>query len=187
MHIFVCNCDIFGVVISIFLTGDQKSANIAEALLKKTFVVIYKFNVFTTKYSKICITFLDGVLFSTLERQVTEQFLYNKTMDQDTWFNDYKSIREAGYRFSPTLLFSFFAFDKKGGGISRPLWRKMLLTRQMTLFSSYKVDLCLLSFLFYNLLQVHQLGTTFRKLKSTKMASRKQKILRWYKSLIRSY
>merc|ERR1719153_1283665 len=62
------------------LIGDQKSANIAEALLKKTFVVIYKFNVFTT-------------------RQVTEQFLYNKTMDQDTWFNDYKSIGEAGYRW----------------------------------------------------------------------------------------
>ena len=86
-------------------TGDQKSANIAEALLKKTFVVIYKFNVFTTKYSNIFITFLDGVLFSTLERQVTEQFLYNKTMDQDTWFNDYKSIGEAGYRFCPLLLF----------------------------------------------------------------------------------
>ena len=93
-------CNIFVAAISSFVsTGDQKSANIAEALLKKTFVVIYKFNVFTTKYSKIFITFLDGVLFSTLERQVTEQFLYNKTMDQDTWFNDYKSIGEAGYRF----------------------------------------------------------------------------------------
>ena len=41
--------------------------------------------------------------------------------------------------------------------------------------------------LFQYFLQVHPLGTTFRKLKSTKMASRKQGILRWYKSLIRSY
>ena len=130
------------------MTGDQKSANIAEALLKKTFVVIYKFNVFTTKYSKIFITFLDGVSLSTLERQVTEQFLYNKTMDQDTWFNDYKSIGEAGYRFCSLLLsFLFFAFDSKGGGISRPLWRKTLWTRQMTLFSSYKVDLPVIFFL----------------------------------------
>ena len=38
-------------------------------------------------------------------RQVTEQFLYNKTMDQDTWFNDYKSIGEAGYRSDPLRWF----------------------------------------------------------------------------------
>ena len=40
----------YRVVHLVILIGDQKSANIAEALLKKTFVVIYKFNVFTTKY-----------------------------------------------------------------------------------------------------------------------------------------
>ena len=45
---------------------------------------------------------------------MTEQFLYNKTMDQDTWFNDYKSIGEAGYRsdriawFSSSVSHSFY-------------------------------------------------------------------------------
>ena len=51
-------------------------------------------------------------ILSTLERQVTEQFLYNKTMDQDTWFNDYRSIGEAGYRFCLPWYFScYFAFN----------------------------------------------------------------------------
>merc|ERR1711892_353479 len=64
---------------SIFI-GDPATANIAKALLKKTFVIIYKFSVFT-------------------DIEVTEQFLANKTLDTDTWYNDYTRIGQAGFEW----------------------------------------------------------------------------------------
>jgi len=60
--------------------GDAATANIANALLKKTFVIIYKFSVFT-------------------DIEVTEQFLANQTVETDTWYNDYEKIGKAGYEW----------------------------------------------------------------------------------------
>jgi len=60
--------------------GDPATANIAKALLKKTFVIIYKFSVFT-------------------DIEVTEQFLANRTVDTDTWYNDFQKIGQAGYEW----------------------------------------------------------------------------------------
>jgi len=60
--------------------GDPATANIANALLKKTFVIIYKFSVFT-------------------DIEVTEQFLANQTVETDTWYNDYEKIGKAGYEW----------------------------------------------------------------------------------------
>jgi len=60
--------------------GEPATANIAKALLKKTFVIIYKFSVFT-------------------DIEVTEQFLANQTVDTDTWYNDYEKIGNAGYEW----------------------------------------------------------------------------------------
>merc|ERR1712105_138559 len=55
-------------------------ANIAHALIHKTFVFIYKFSVFSNI-------------------NVTEDYLKTRNIATDTWYNDYKLIGLSGYNW----------------------------------------------------------------------------------------